>query len=105
MSVEWRVRDGDDVIVQVGPGPEVVANVQAVDAPALKAFLAVTGNLDWWRGALGWSATAGAERGMDRWGALVLSRTDDGDVTFVDPERFWDGVYRWFRSRGVDYNT
>jgi hypothetical protein len=105
MSVEWRVLGDGDAIVQTGTGAEVLASVDAVDAAAVKTYLAVTGNLERWREALHWQAIDGEERDLDRWGALVVSRTDDGEVTFVDPERFWDGVYRWFRSRGVDYNT
>jgi hypothetical protein len=22
----------------------------------------------------------------------------------MDPELFWEGIYSWFRSRGVDYD-
>ena len=28
-----------------------------------------------------------------------------GQVITMDPGRFWEGVYEWFRSRGVDYDT
>ena len=25
-----------------------------------------------------------------------------GDVLDIDPENYWDGIYYWFRSRGLD---
>jgi hypothetical protein len=33
-----------------------------------------------------------------------MGRADNGDVLDIDPELFWERVYRRFRSRGVDYS-
>ncbi len=30
---------------------------------------------------------------------------DTGEVIEADPELFWQGIYLWFRSHGVDYDT
>jgi hypothetical protein len=105
MSVEWRVRGGADAIIVINPPAEVSEQVSALDADALKAYLAVTGNLQHWRQTLNFRPIDGGPRDPDGWGRLVVSRADSGQIDFLDPELFWDGVYRWFRSRGVDYNT
>jgi hypothetical protein len=104
MSVEWRHKDGADAIVHVDPRVEGVTEVATPDADDLKAYLAVAAGLDQWRGALDWRPVNGGLHNPSEWGELVLSRTDAGEVIYVDPELFWDGVYRWFRSRGVDYS-
>ncbi len=104
MSVEWRNKRGDDAIIHVDPAVEGVTEVAKPDADDLKAYLAVTGDLDGWRRTLDWQPVNGGIRNPSEWGDLVLSRTDAGEVIYVDPELFWDGVYRWFRSRGVDYS-
>lgn len=36
------------------------------------------------------------------WGDLVIARSADGDVLFIDPERYWNGIADFFRSRGDD---
>jgi hypothetical protein len=105
MRVEWRHRGGNDAILLVNAEAEVEATVPAPDAGALKDYLAVTGDLERWQETLTWRPIDAEQRDPASWGALVISRDDSGQVMFVDPELFWDGVYRWFRSRGVDYNT
>jgi len=105
MSVEWRSRSGADAIVLVSPNGEALAEVAEAEADALKAYLAVTGNLERWQAAMAWRPIDGNQRDPRVWGDLVVSRSDAGEISFLDPELFWEGVYRWFRSRGVDYNT
>jgi hypothetical protein len=34
-----------------------------------------------------------------------MVRASSGEVLQMDPERFWDGIYEWFRSKGVDYDS
>jgi hypothetical protein len=36
------------------------------------------------------------------WGDLVIARSADGDVLFIDPELYWNGIADHFRSRGND---
>jgi len=105
MSVEWRFHDGADAIVLVNAPSSSAVEVTTPDDGALKAYLAVTGNLESWRSSMRWRPVNGDRSDPNAWGELVLSRSDGGEVTYVDPELFWDGVYRRFRSRGVDYNT
>ena len=38
----------------------------------------------------------------DEWGDLVIARSADGDVLFIDPERYWNSIADFFRSRGDD---
>jgi hypothetical protein len=105
MTVQWRNDHGTDAIVLLdNSSASVISQVPSPDETDLKSYLSVTGDLEMWRGAMRWRQVEDASRNPETWGNLVLSRDDAGDVTFVDPELFWDGVYRWFRSRGVDYN-
>lgn len=105
MSVEWRLRDGADVLVLVDPELRAVSEVPTLDADALKSYLAVTGTLAGWQSSMAWVRVDGENRDPDGWGELVLSRGDNGDIISIDPELFWERVRRWFRSRGVDYNA
>jgi hypothetical protein len=105
MSVEWRFHDGADAIVLVDASAKAVSEVTTPDEGALKAYLEVTGNLERWQSSMAWSPIDGDSSDPDGWGELVLSRHDSGRVIYVDPALFWEGVYRRFRSRGVDYNT
>ena len=103
-NVEWRVQDGADVIAMMDSDGSI-SQVAIPDETLLKDFLAVTSDLTQWRKWTAWHSVAGDKRDPEAWGALVMERSEDGDVVNVDPELFWERVYRWFRSRGVDYNT
>lgn len=105
MTVEWRFHDGADAIVLVDAGAEAVSEVPTPDAGVLKDYLAVSGNLERWRSSMAWRPVNGDSCDPNAWGELVLSRADSGEVIYLDPELFWERVYRCFRSRGVDYNT
>ena len=105
LTVEWRLRDGADALVLVDPSAESVSEVATPGESELKAYLAATGNLQQWRSAISWHSAGEEDRDPNAWGELVLSRADSGDVIYVHPELFWSGVYRWFRSRGLDYNS
>ena len=104
VSVEWRVRDGSDAIAVVD-SHGIVAEVAIPDESLLKDYLAVTSDLKRWREWTVWRPANANEREPDSLGELVMGRSEDGDVLAVDPELFWERIYRWFRSRGVDYNT
>ncbi len=56
------------------------------------------------------SLDGGGEPAQDQadpeaWGELVLARGSSGEVLEVEPELFWHGLYSWFRSRGMDYDS
>jgi hypothetical protein len=68
----------------------------------LRKFLTDMGDLQLWAGD---QPVAGALTSPAAWGETVISRASSGEVLDLDPELFWDRIYRWFRSRGVDYDS
>ena len=105
ISVEWRLRDGADSLVVVDPDSGTVSEVPGFNGDLLKTYLAVTGTLDSWKSAMTWHTVDDGNRDPDRWGELVLSRSENGDVIWIEPELFWESVHRWFRSKGEDYSA
>lgn len=105
-AVEWRHRDGSDALVVVDPTSRAVSDVATPDEVSLKAYLKVASSLTDWRKAVRWDALPrGEDADPDRWGELVLSRAESGEVTYIEPELFWEAVHRWFRSKGTDYTS
>ena len=100
-SVEWRVSYGTDAIVVVDGGALRVSEVATLDEDVLKDYLTVTGDLNSWRKWRGWQTVEGDDD-PEAWGDLVLGRSDDGEVFYVNPDLYWEGIRRWFRSRGTD---
>jgi hypothetical protein len=100
--VEWRSRNGADAILLNQDG-RIISEVPELDEVALDEYLAVAGNLARWQEALSWRPVSNSGEEPIEWGDLVFSRMEDGAVDYVDPELFWEGIYRWFRSRGVDF--
>ena len=102
--IEWRTRGkGDDALLFVGEygeAPDTVMKTWPADPGLLADFLNDMERLD--------AATVGLETDVDKrdpqqWGKLVLSRAQrGGDVLDIDPEIYCDGIYYWFRSRGLD---
>ena len=102
MSVEWRLQDGADALLLVDEHESAVSQVSPPDAEILKSYLAVAEKLDNWKDWTAWRPVEGG-RDPQEWGQLVLSRAETGSIVSIDPELFWERVYRWFRSRGVDF--
>ena len=100
VSVEWRINQGTDTIIVVDAIALKVAEVSAIDAAVLKDYLAVTGDLAAWKKWDGWKPVDGDDD-PDAWGDLIIGRNDDGEVFYVNPDLYWEGIRRWFRSRGV----
>jgi hypothetical protein len=103
LNVEWRVREGSDAIAVVDANG-AVAEVAIADEALIKDYLAVTANLDRWRKWTAWRPANDDKREPEAWGELVMGRSETGEVLEMDPELFWERIYRWFRSRGTDYN-
>ena len=103
MSVEWRLHDGADALLLVDESASAVSEISPPDEHMLKSYLAVTGTIDAWKGWTAWRPVDGGGRDPDEWGELVLSRADNGDIILIDPELYWERVYRWFRSRRVAF--
>ncbi len=101
--IEWRTKgEGSDVILYVGEFGEdsnTVLRTWSADSALLKDFLNDMAALDTDVSAL---EVDPEQRDPEQWGSLVLARTPGGDVLYVNPEPYWDGIYYWFRARGAD---
>jgi hypothetical protein len=100
LSAEWRTHDGIDSILIVED--ETVREAMLANAERLSALLTEPGDFNSWQGG---GRIDEARRDPDAWGDLVIARAQTGEVITMDPERFWEGIHSWFRSRGVDYDT
>src|SRR5579864_5297255 len=99
LRIEWRTRgSGQDSLLLIGDYGEAANTVMKTwqaDAPLLRDFLNDMTRLE--------SVTVRLETDVDQreprqWGKLVLARAQrGGDVLDIDPERYWDGIYYWFR--------
>jgi hypothetical protein len=100
ISAEWRTTGLFDSILLVDDGKTVREALEA-DPDRLSTLLTDMRGLQTWRG----SRTVSDDKlDPDAWGHLVIARAETGEIITMDPERFWNGVYAWFRSRGVDYD-
>jgi hypothetical protein len=106
LRMEWRNRaEGDDTILVIEDSNNAVVKVWPADVDLLTDFLNDMTGLD----PSAKSADAPTGNGVDHtqrspqeWGALVMSRSEAGDVLWVDPGLYWEGIAHWFRSRGLD---
>jgi hypothetical protein len=104
--IEWRTKGkGDDALLFVrdlGEAGSTVVKRWSAEPERLTDFLNDMEELD--------PTAVGPEVDVDhrdpqQWGKLVLSRAQPGgDVLAIDPEIYWDEIYYWFRSRGLDPN-
>jgi hypothetical protein len=101
---EWRSGDGHDVVVTLDGGGGVAA-VVPVDPAVLARFLLAVNGLGGDDMAQIGDPPPADRRDPAAWGRLVIARGEYGQVTMIDPELYWDGIYQWFRSRGVDYDS
>lgn len=102
--IEWRTRGkGDDALLLVreyGEAGDTVVKRWTANAGLLTDFLNDMEELGTDAARL---ETEVDQRDPQQWGKLLISRAQDGgDVLHIDPELYWDGIYYWFRSRGVD---
>ena len=102
LIAEWRTKGESEAILIVDDEDNTVREALAADPAVLSNFLTDMGDLNTWRG--GYSVD-GDKRRPEAWGDLVIARAHTGEVITMDPERYWEGIYSWFRSRGVDYDT
>ena len=101
--IEWRTKGkGDDALLYVGEFGEdsnTVLRTWRADANRITDFLNDMTGMDTQVTGL---EVAPDQRDPEQWGSLVLSRAPSGEVLDVNPEPYWDGIYYWFRSHGVD---
>jgi hypothetical protein len=106
-TAQWRTKghlidavlllDESGSVLEVIPATPLVLSRFLTDSAGLET--ATNG------AALNEDKAAADERDPEAWGQLVLARGSSGEVLEVEPELFWHGIYSWFRSRGVDYDT
>ncbi|HVB04770.1 MAG TPA: hypothetical protein VNF07_00770 [Acidimicrobiales bacterium] len=101
MNAEWRAGHGADAVLIRDDSGAVREAVEA-NPKVLTRFLTNMGDLSTWKGNL---QVVGNEHNPEAWGQLVIARAATGEVLNMDPERYWDGIYSWYRSRGVDYDS
>ena len=100
VRVEWRTRgEMDDAVLVVDVADNTVRQGLAADPEVLRDFLNEMADLDLWQSL---HPVSNDKRYPEAWGELVIARAQTGEVLTMDPELFWEGIYRWFRSRGVD---
>lgn len=99
---EWRTTGILDSILLVDDADNTVHEALAADADRLHTLLTDMRGLQAWRGG---RSVSDDKQDPESWGHLVISRATTGEIITMDPERFWNGVYAWFRSRGVDYDS
>jgi len=100
VRVEWRTRgEMDDAVVVVDVADNTVRQGLAADPEVLRDFLNEMADLDLWQSL---HPVSDDKRHPEAWGELVIARAQTGEVLTMDPELFWEGIYLWFRSRGVD---
>ncbi|MQF86230.1 MAG: hypothetical protein FI734_02025 [SAR202 cluster bacterium] len=101
LSAEWRVFGEFDALLIMKASGEVkeaiTLNVENLHdfLTAMQTVFLTTGDLP----------ISGEKRNPEPWGALVLSRSETGEIIDMDPEKFWEGIHIWFRSHGVDYDS
>ena len=100
VRVEWRTRgEMDDTLLVVDDDDNTVRQAVPAAPTVLQDFLNDMAGLDTWRQG---PAVAEDQRSPAAWGALVIARAKTGEVLTMDPELFWEGIYLWFRSQGID---
>ena len=102
LIAEWRTKGEFEAILIVDDEDNTVREALAADPAVLSNFLTDMGDLNTWRGG---HSVDDDKRRPEAWGDLVIARANTGEVITMDPERYWEGIYSWFRSRGVDYDT
>jgi hypothetical protein len=101
LKAQWRTKGRfSDAVLVLDDGGRV-RDAFPASQPVLSRLLTNMGDLATWRGDSFESDRAAPEE----WGELVIERASSGEVIEVEPELFWQGIYLWFRSRGVDYDS
>ena len=105
VRVEWRTRgEMDDAILVVDAADNTVSQGLGANADALRDFLNDMAALAAWRQRPvdPVDPVNSGQRNPEAWGELVMARAPTGEIITMNPELYWEGIYLWFRSRGVD---
>ena len=99
VRIEWRSKsEGDDRIVAVEDVSGNVIETWDVDPASLASYL---NDMDGFETDMSRDKLPQDGQEPNDWGALVIARSENGDVLQVDPEKYWGGIAYWFRSRGT----
>jgi len=100
MRIEWRhSKQSGDVLVAVDESANTPLVVWEASGASLADFLnEMAESRDRSRRA----ADGIAAEAPEALGDLVVARSDDGEVLWVNPELYWDRVGAVFRARGED---
>ena len=101
LSAGWRSL-GESETVLIIDESNTVREAIAAEPAVLSRLLTNMGELDSWQGTIPVDAD---KLDPASWGDLIIARGKSGEVITMEPELFWDGIYTWFRSRGVDYDS
>jgi hypothetical protein len=100
LRIEWRSRaEGEDALLAVEDEDNKVLGTWEANPPLLKDFL---NDMEELQGKAPPNEVSSPNRYPEEWGALVIARSEDGDVLLVDPQLYWEGVAYWFRAHGDD---
>lgn len=100
LTIQWRLKPESDTVLVVEDETVVRVAIPA-DSMVLSKMLTQPGDLSGWSGG---KLLESVDRDPEIWGELVISRAENGQILVMDPKLFWNGIYEWFRSRGVDYD-
>jgi hypothetical protein len=99
LRFEWRSKaEGDDAVLAVEDHSDTVLQAWKAEPALLTDLLNDMTGLD----VKTRDRKDSAQQTPDDWGALVIARSESGDVLSVEPQLYWEGVAYWFRSRGED---
>ena len=100
--MEWRTMgSNEDSILVIDEDKNAVDRAQEATPAVLRLFLNDIVDIENLQGGV---SLDDKDRDPDAWGELIMARAQSGEILDMDPELFWDGIYTWFRSRGVDPN-
>ena len=102
LNAEWRADGEIETVLVIDGTDNTVQKAIAANPSILSQFLTDMGDLRTWENG---PKIGEGKLSPESWGRLIISRSETGEVIDMDPEKFWDGIYLWFRSRGVDYTT
>ena len=102
LNAEWRADGKIETVLVIDGTDNTVQKAIAANPSILSQFLTDMGDLRTWESG---SKIGESKLDPESWGRLIIARSETGEVIDMDPEKFWDGIYVWFRSRGVDYTT
>jgi hypothetical protein len=103
LRIEWRTRaEGDDTVLAVEEGSGAVVSAWKAETELLTDYLNDMIGMDIDKDPKGGNGVDHTQHRPQEWGDIVMSRSEAGDVLWVDPGLYWERIAYWFRARGLD---